>query len=426
MSDILKTSAAGCFIGGVVGGTAGFLSPVPGGLAAGAWKGCGLGTVVANLVGCGGTSSSPSPTENPCQEGKELECREAQSKLQQLVRTSTPHFTVPLQSKVENFCHAQYLPTANGYNGIHLRIDANYPYHPSSICRNPAEIKNPVVINFDQVPSGAVILKLGVVSFVGGGGDESKQLDLERVAGRPLTSFVAISVSSLEEAQKICPSYSPLRPQSYEEEITPLTRNFFTSHPEDYPYSTEPPPSRDDYALLFNQISANTRAFVQSQSRVIPTPAQVNFLLATQATRYWGACQAGMIEVEATPVGGRYTHSPDKPLFGSYDDANPPQCEAGGWAQVYEYVNRPIVALDGSAQGFPKDTQYVCVRTLETDPTPHLQGVIDIAQLTQNGEVTLGHDSLNPSNIQTIYGASGRNLHDSTLQAITIVAEKKP
>lgn len=321
-------------------------------------------------------------------------CEQALSTAFDALRRLPPPGSYPSHVEVERQCHATFYPPADdGDLLVRLGIKQSYPHHPSEIC-HPDE--QPQTIDFTKT-RGPLIL-MGAVSMFGNGDDDKwfgewfghHMSD----AGMVYVSLTPLRASTMEEAQRLCPDYSPLRN---------VTAKFYRDGP---------------WSDALERVGDITRAVVAGRKQTVPTSTEVHFPYRDKTTRYWGACTSGAVEVETKVVGSMPTHVPSE----KQNDPNATkQCELGAYWQSMTYEHRPMVALDGSPQGLPKDTKFLCVRALESEPTPLLQTAISVDYLRQSGGVLLHHDALDPRNVMRTYGYN-RQQYDAWRNSLFTVA----
>ena len=298
------------------------------------------------------------------------------------LRSVPPPITPPNGDEIRENCHAEpisrYMDSTPW--SVHYRILGTYPNHPSQI-RKPGE--KPRVIDFSQA-NGPLVLMSGVSVF--GNGDDQKWFSAESKAGFAYVALVPTTPGS------VCGDFSPIRNVS-----TSFSR-------------------RGEWSEALNRVGDVARAY-SGNVVVSPQDERIGFPMQD---RYWGAWNQGATEVETVIVGAMPTHVP------SEQRKNPnasKQCELGAWYQSYEYEWRPMVSLDGSPEGLPKDTEYLCLRALESEPTPFIQTRIHVPSLKAKGSVLIAHNATDQRSVSVVYGPSKDQItaaRQSSLFAITL------
>lgn len=322
------------------------------------------------------------------------ECQKRLGTLFEQLRTLEPPGPVPTPEAVKG-CHAEAIPSpSDAPKLVHLRIKGTYPNHPSQIC-TPDVKQQPNVrpISFAKT-KGEVITLAGVSVY--GNGDDAKWFASESTAGFAYISLEPLTATDWKTAQTLCPDYSPLR-----DVTTSASRS-------------------GKWSEALEAVGQVTEAMTDLRGAKMPSAEEVKFPYTGRSTRYWGVCKEGRTEVAAVIVGGQPTHPPDEA------PNNPAQCELGPWAQIYDYEDRPMVALDNSKDGFPSATTFFCVRATESEPSPFIQGAVDVADLRANGTVTLAHDAIDPRHIIRQYGEDSVDiLRANSLFTVTLRHGKK-
>lgn len=327
-----------------------------------------------------------------CDPNKTDDCQRALDQTFERLRTLEPPILYPSGEEVASYCHAEFIPSLESINNwlIRLRIKGSYPNHPSQI-RRPGQ--NPEIIDFTK-SIGPLILMGGISIF--GNGDDNKWFSFESKAGFAYVSLVPILDNDIAAALKACPDFSPIR------EVSTVF-------------------SRDgEWSEALERVGEFTKLSGGAASHL----EDISFPYHNRKSRYWGAWMKGATEVETMIVGGMPTHVPSEK---EGDPFATKQCELGPWYQVYEYEHRPMVTLDGGPQGFPRDTKYICVRALESEPTPFMQTMVSVKGLAERGSVLLAHDATNPRRVRVQYGPTeAEQLQARQNSLFTLTLEWRP